>query len=106
MSHRDTADLTVRSGLEREDDTAAASGERGMQQPKRMADVAVVGRLRRPRRRSAEPVRGVIVVNERDAVFGIVAPRVSPVEGTATGQKRKCRGESACQQAMPDVSKR
>jgi hypothetical protein len=48
----------------------------------------------------------VIVVNERDAEFGIVAPRVSPVEGTATRQERERRGESACQQAMPGVSKR
>jgi hypothetical protein len=45
ISHHGAADLTMRNGLEREDDTAAASGKRGMQQPKGMADVAVVGRL-------------------------------------------------------------
>ena len=92
--------------MKREDHATAASGKRGMQQPERMADVAVVGGLRRARWRRAEPVRGVIVVNERDAEFGIVAPRVSPVEGAATGQERECRGESACQQPMPDVGKR
>ena len=73
-----------------------ASLQRSVQQAERVADVTVPGRLRRAGRRAAEPVRGMIVVNQRAAAVRVVVPWVAPVEGAAADDQRKRQREPTC----------
>ena len=90
----------VLRGLKREHDATAASGERRVQQPQRVAEVAVIaglGGLRRCRRGS---VRGVVVMDERRAAVRIVTAGMPPVERAAADDGGERHGESANEETM------
>jgi hypothetical protein len=89
--------VRVPRGPKADDDPALTSLQGGVQQAERVAEVAVPRRLRQARQRSAEPVRGVIVVHQHATAVGIVTPCVTPVEGAAADDEHEGCGQSTCE---------
>ena len=67
------------------------------EQPERMADVAVAGRLRPTCRHTERWMRGIVELDERDAAVRIVTVHVAPVEGPAADDERQRYREPACE---------
>ena len=68
------------------------SNERDVEQPERVAEVAMVRRGRAAGPIGCEPVGRMIVRNDDGVAVGIIAADVAPIDGATVDDKRKsCR---------------
>lgn len=85
-------------GLGPRGDARAAAGERGVECPQRVADIAMIARRRSVGGCGGKSVRGVIVENQDGVAVWIVSPGMSPVERTPDHDGGKDGGKAPLKQ--------